>query len=130
MNLSDFLTSINSSKEDLIKKEPVSEKEYIPFVVNKCLSYFPDTIFYANQINTRAGLDKKLQYDYLRLSVSSRKRFSKWIKEEKNDNIDTIQGYYGYSHHRAKEVLGCLTNEQLKTMKDLLKTGGCKNAKQ
>ena len=127
MNLSDFLTSINSSKENLIEKEPLCEKEYIPFVVNKCLSYFPDTIFYANQINIWPGLDKKIQYDYLRLSVSKRKRFSKWFKEEKNDNIKLIQEYYGYSYRRAKEVLDCLTDDNIKTIKDSLKTGGVKS---
>ena len=127
MNLSDFLTSINNSKENLIEKEPLCEKEYIPFVVNKCLSYFPDTIFYANQINVRPGLDKKMQYDYLRLSVSKRKRFSKWFKEEKNDNIKLIQEYYGYSYRRAKEVLECLTDDNIRTIKDSLKTGGVKS---
>ena len=127
MNLSDFLTSINSSKENLVEKEPLCEKEYIPFVVNKCLSYFPDTIFYANQINIRPGLDKKMQYDYLRLSVSKRKRFSKWFKEEKNDNIKLIQEYYGYSYRRAKEVLDCLTDDNIRTIKDSLKTGGVKS---
>jgi hypothetical protein len=127
VNLSDFLTSINSSKENLVEKEPLCEKEYIPFVVNKCLSYFPDTIFYANQINVRPGLDKKMQYDYLRLSVSKRKRFSKWFKEEKNDNIKLIQEYYGYSYRRAKEVLDCLTDDNIKTIKDSLKTGGVKS---
>ena len=126
MNLSDFLTSINTSKEDLLEKEPISEKEYLPFVVNKCLSYFPDTIFYANQINIRHGLDKKMQYDYLRLSVSKRKRFSKWFKEDKDDNIKTIQEYYGWSYRKAKDCLGCLTETELKTMKDSLKTGGVK----
>jgi len=127
VNLSDFLTSINSSKENLMEKDPLCEKEYIPFVVNKCLSYFPDTIFYANQINVRPGLDKKMQYDYLRLSVSKRKRFSKWFKEEKNDNIKLIQEYYGYSYRRAKEVLECLTDDNIRTIKDSLKTGGVKS---
>ena len=127
MNLSDFLTSINSSKENLIEKEPICEKEYVPFVVNKCLSYFPDTLFYANQINALSGMDKRLQYDYLRMSVSKRKRFSKWIKEDKNDNIETIQEYYGYSYRKAKECLGCLSSEQIENMKNSLKTGGVKS---
>jgi len=110
-----------------MEKDPICEKEYIPFVVNKCLSYFPDTIFYANQINVRSSLDKKMQYDYLRLSVSKRKRFSKWFKEEKNDNIKLIQEYYGYSYRRAKEVLECFTDDNIRTIKDSLKTGGVKS---
>ena len=67
-----------------------------------------------------------MQYDYLRLSVSKRKRFSKWFKEDKDDNIKTIQEYYGWSYRKAKECLGCLTETELKTMKDSLKTGGVK----
>ena len=46
----DYLNAINQSKENLIVDE-LSEKEYVPFVVNKGLSYFPDTILYANEMN-------------------------------------------------------------------------------
>ena len=80
--LSEFLNSINISKENLIQKDLKLEKDYLPFVVNKCFSYFLDTIFYANRMNSLPFLDKKMQYDYLLYSTTKRKRFSKWIKNE------------------------------------------------
>jgi len=61
--LSDILNSINQSKENILSKDSRLEKDYVPFVINKCFSYFPDTIFYANKMNQMAFLDKKMQYD-------------------------------------------------------------------
>ena len=115
MNLSDILNSINQTKEDLLK-DPRLEKDYVPFVVNKCFSYFPDTIFYANRMNEVSFLDKKMQYDYLRESISKRKRFSKWIKPEENADIEVIKEVYGYSDARAREVLDLVPMEPLRQM--------------
>ena len=127
MNMSDWLNSINYTKQDLILDNPILEREYVPFIINRSLSYFPDTLFHCNEMNFKHFLTKKMQYDYLRLSVSKRKRFSKWFKEEKNDNIKLIQEYYGYSYRRAKEVLDCLIDDNIRTIKDSLKTGGVKS---
>jgi len=114
--LSDFLNSINQTKQNLISKDPNLEKEYVPFVVNKCLSYFPDTIFYANKMNQSSGLDKKMQYDYYLHSVSKRKRFSKWIKPEENDDIEVVKEVFGYSDARAREVLDLVPIEKLRLL--------------
>ena len=114
--LSDFLNSINQTKQNLISKDPNLEKEYVPFVVNKCLSYFPDTIFYANKMNQSSGLDKKMQYDYYLHSVSKRKRFSKWIKPEENDDVEVVKEVFGYSDTRAREVLDLLPIEKLRLL--------------
>lgn len=114
--LSDFLNSINQTKQNLISKDPNLEKEYVPFVVNKCLSYFPDTIFYANKMNQSSGLDKKMQYDYYLHSVSKRKRFSKWIKPEENNDIEVVKEVFGYSDARAREVLDLVPIEKLRLL--------------
>jgi hypothetical protein len=112
--LSDILNSINQTKENLFTFDPRIEKEYVPFVINKCFSYFPDTIFYANRMNQVSGLDKKMQYDYLISSISKKKRFSKWIKPEENKDIEVIKEVYGYSDQRAREVLDLVSVEDLK----------------
>jgi hypothetical protein len=112
--LSDILNSINQTKENLFTSDPRIEKEYVPFVINKCFSYFPDTIFYANRMNQVSGLDKKMQYDYLLSSISKKKRFSKWIKPEENKDIEVIKEVYGYSYQRAREVLDLVSIEDLK----------------
>ena len=41
MKLTEYLNAINYTKEDLMKDD-LAEKDYVPFVVNRCLSYFPD----------------------------------------------------------------------------------------
>jgi hypothetical protein len=125
-SLGDFLSSINYNKKDLIKQDPLAEKDYLPFVTNRCLSYFPDTVFYANQMNLMPHLDKKMQYDYLREKLSRRSRFSKWTKQEENPDIDAIKQYYGYSIQKAKQILPLLSNEQIAIIKSHLNTGGHK----
>lgn len=121
--LSDFLNSINQTKENLISKDSKLEKEYVPFVINKCFSYFPDTVFYANRMNQMAFLDKKMQYDYYIHSIPKRKRFSKWIKPEENKDIEVVKEVFGYSDTRAREVVDLLPIDKLR---ELVQKGGQK----
>lgn len=121
--LSDFLNSINQTKENLLSKDPRLEKEFVPFVINKCFSYFPDTLFYANRMNEMAHLDKRMQYDYLMASIIKRKRFSKWIKPEESADIEAVKEVYGYSDQRAREVLDLLPMEKIR---ELTQKGGQK----
>lgn len=121
--LSDILNSINQTKENLLSKDPRLEKDYVPFVINKCFSYFPDTIFYANRMNQNSFLDKKMQYDYYIHSISKRKRFSKWIKPEENKDLEVIKEVYGYSDARAREIIDILPIDKLR---ELVQKGGQK----
>ena len=127
MKLGDFLTSINYSKEDLFSDDiEYAEKSYPAFVVNRCLSYFPDTIIHANEMNRLNGLDTKMQYDYYRFAVRKRKRFSKWLKEEKQDDLELVKEYYNYSNERAKEALRVLTEKDLDGIRESSFKGGVK----
>lgn len=119
----DFINSINHTKEHLIVDE-WSEKQYLPFIVNKGLSYSADTVIPANEMNSRPHLDKSLQYSFLINIIRSRKRFNKWIKPEKIEALEVIKDYYGYSTKKAQEVLPILSKEQLNTLKQKLQKGG------
>ena len=119
----DFINSINHTKSNLIVDE-WSEKQYVPFLVNKGLSYSADTVIPANEMNSRSHLDKMLQYHFLINIIRSRKRFNKWIKPEKIEALEVIKDYYGYSTKKAQEVLQILTTEQINTLKLKLKKGG------
>jgi sulfur transfer protein SufE len=88
------------------------EKEYVPYVVNKSLSYFTDTLLYANEINKYGFLDNKMQYEYLLHSVRQGKRFSKWAKKDSSAVIDCISKYYQVNHKRAEEYASVLTESQ------------------
>ena len=123
MNLSEVLNAINYDKTPLLEDD-LQEKAYVPFVINRSLSYFPDTILYANQVNHYNQLDKKMQFDYLRLSLRPRKRFSKWIKSQEEDDLQLIKDHYNYSNERATEVLRVLTPNQIEDIRSLYNYGG------
>ena len=125
MNHFDYLNSINYSKENIMH-DNLDEKAYNSFMVNRGLSYFNDTVIYANEMNKYAHIDSKLQYDFLRTLIRKRKRFSKWTKEDKNSDIDLIKEYYGYSKEKAFQVLPLLSKDQLAHISKKLSKGGRK----
>ena len=127
--LGDFLTSINTSKHNIMEDDPMTENEYVPFVVNRTLSYFPDTVMYANELNTRSHLDNKLQFDYLLNSIRLKKRFSRWLKPEKNADIDAIKEYYSCSYRKAHEIAQILSGDQLSHIYKSMKRGGLTHGK-
>lgn len=125
MSFFDFLNSINDSKKDLLKEDPLSEKDYIPFMVNRGLSYFGDTVLYANEMNMKSNVPKKWQYHFYLYGIKKKKRFSKWHKKDpSSDDLKLIMNEYGYSAKKAMEALSILTEDQLKTIRDKYYTGG------
>ena len=62
-NMSPFelIKSISSTKKDILE----NEKDYNAFMVNRGLSYFPDTVLYANEMNKFHHLGGRLQYSFL-----------------------------------------------------------------
>jgi len=125
--LKDYLNAINHTKERLLDSEDEEwEKKYPPFVVNKCVYPFQDTIMLVNEINQLPHLDKKLQFDFLINSVRSRRRYTPWLKANKLDNLEDVKAYYGYSNEKAKQSLDILTDEQIAEIKKKLYKGGAK----
>ena len=120
----EFTKTINDTKHNLMDEDPEVEKDYIPFLVNRSLGYFMDTIMYANEMNQKNSLDHKLQYDFLLNIIRPRKRFSKWLKKSKDDNIDLVKKFYGYSYTKAKDVVDILSEDQLKYIRSKLDIGG------
>ena len=119
----DYVNSINISKKDIMCDD-ISEKGYPAFMVNRALSYFNDTVLFANEMNINHNIDNKLQYDFLRTIIKKKKRFSKWLKPDQVDAVDVIKEYYGYSNEKAKSVLPLFTPDQLSELKSKLNRGG------
>lgn len=120
MKLTDYLNSINYEKNDLFAEDPeMAEKEYAPFVVNRCLSYFTDTILLSNQMNRHPDLSKKMQYDYLKESIRKRKRFSKWIKNEVSDDLKLVVEHFNCSIPKARDIMPLLSDEFMSSLRDL-----------
>lgn len=122
--LKDFLSDINHKKENLMDLYPDSVEHYPPYIVNRCLSGFVDTILYSNLMNVNNHIDKKLQYDFYINSIRSKKRFSPWLKKERLDDLDLIKQYYNYSDEKARIALKILSLEQIDYIRSKMTTGG------
>lgn len=124
MNPFDFLNSINDNKQDLFT-DPQAEKDYNAFMVNRGLSYFPDTILYGNEMNRNFDMPKEWQFQFLRLSIPKKKRFSKWHKKDSaTDLLKLIMKHYKYSEKRAYEVINILSPTQIEEIRASYETGG------
>lgn len=119
----DYITSISQSKKDMMEDEQ-GEKDYSAWMVNRGLSYFPDTILYANEMNRMAHLPSKLQYTYLINIIRPRKRFSKWVKKKEDSDLEAVMRCYGYNIDKAKSALSILSPDQVKKIKEKLDEGG------
>lgn len=125
----DYINAINFTKKDLMtgtENDDLAESGYVPFITNRALSYFPDTILYANEMNMNNHLDNKLQFHYLINSIRPKKRFSKWAKRQEDNDIEALMEYYGYNRTKAEAVISLLSPDQLKDIKKRLNKGGTK----
>ena len=123
--LKDYLNAINYTKEPLLDTEDDQwEKKYPPYIINKCIAPFPDSLMLVNEINQLHHLDKKLQYDFLINSLRARKRYPPWMKAKKLENLEYVKEYYGYNNEKAKSALDILNDEQISAIKTKLNKGG------
>jgi hypothetical protein len=123
MNPFEYLKAINETKKDIMVDD-IAEKEYNPFIINRGLSFFKDTILYANEMNRYHHLDHRVQFDFFINIIRKKKRWSKWIKASDIDNLKLIKEYYGYSNEKAKSALSLMSNEQIEQLKQRIYKGG------
>ena len=125
----DVIKNISQTKVDSTKEDGF-ESAYVPFLINRGLSFFVDTLFYVNEMNLNSHLPKKMQHDYLFNSISAKKRFAKWPKKKDEDeNLELVKQYFGYNNEKAKAVLPLLNETQLTKIKETFIKGGIGNDK-
>lgn len=122
VGLFDFLKDISQEKKDILSED--NESQYSSYMINRFLSMHQTTIMYANEMNIRHFLPKRLQYDYYINSIKKESRFFKYVKEDELQNIELVKEYFGYSKARAKEVLPLLSQSDIEYMKVKLSKGG------
>ena len=123
MNTFEFVNDITNGKSNIMVDD-ITERAYNPYMVNRSLSYFHDCVLMANEMNINHQLDKRLQFDFLINIVRKKKRFSKWAKAQKSDDIEVIQEYYGYSNNKARQIHSLLSSEQIDELKKKVNRGG------
>ena len=125
MNPFEFANAINYTKKNIMIDD-VAEKAYAPYMVNRQLSYFPDTVLAANEMNRCHHVDNRLQFDFFINIIRKRKRFSKWFKPEQISDLDAVKIYYGYSNEKARQIITLLSTEQINELKRKVAKGGRK----
>jgi len=120
----EILPSLLENNNNQIECEE-DEKSISPYMINKALGSHIDTILYANEMNRRHFLDKKLQYDYLFHSIRKYKRkYQKWMKYNESKDIQLIKEYYSYSTKQAEQVFPLLSKSDLEYITEKLDKGG------
>ena len=120
----DFINAITENKKDLFE-DPQASKDYTPFMINKGLSFYPDTILYANEMNQRVVIPTQWQFEFLKNSIIKKKRFSKWHKKDvQPEQVRLVMKHYKYSEKRAYEIIELLTPNQIEEIRLSYETGG------
>ena len=121
-----FLNSINSTKQNVLLEDTNGkiEQAYNSYIINKSLSYFPDTIMQSNTVNMYFNLDNRMKYDFLLNSIRKRKRFTPWVKSTAEENIEVIKMYFNVGNEKANEILSLLNENHINKIKEQLSKGG------
>jgi hypothetical protein len=102
------------------EKQEIDES-YNQFLINRFFSYHIDTILYAAEAASFCqDIDNSLHREYYLNSVKKRKRYSKWYKSEKEENLEIISEYYNCSINKAMDILRILSEEQLEYLKKMI----------
>ena len=125
MKLFDYLNAITYNKKDVIEDDPIIEKFYPAYQVNKTLSQNLDCILYVNEMNLRPSCDEKLQFDYLINNIRKRvRKAEKWLTPESLTDIDCIKEYYNYSDEKARRVLNIFPADEIVMIREIVQKGG------
>ena len=107
-----FVAEINGKKNTAIFT-PETAAQYVPFVINRSLSYFVDTVLAANEMNIHHDLPKDLQFKYLCGAVSSRSRFGKWATPTVDKNAPIVARHFGCGMGEAADIIATISRDEL-----------------
>lgn len=123
-NIWNWYNSINLTKNNLLESDNI--KEYVPYVINKSLSYHIDSILLCNEMNRLNHIPTGSQYQFYFYCLPKRNRYSKWEKEKKIEDIDLIKLYYDVNDSKAYEIQEILSKKQIEYIKNKLENCGIK----
>lgn len=125
----EVIPSILHTKKQVFETAEEADSFYLKnsYIINKTLSMYADTVFYANLINFFWQLDGKLKHDFFMSVVRGYRRKFNYAKSEKLSNsLKAVKEYYGVSDSKAKEYLSLLNDEQIHEITKRLEKGGVK----
>ena len=122
-----FVLAITETKENLFDNEEVG-KQYNSFLVLRALSYHVDCVHYANEMNQNHELPNDMQFEFLKLNIPPKKRYSKWEKRpEILEDLNIIRERYECSMRKAGEFYSIFTEPELEVLRKMYNKGGIQN---
>jgi hypothetical protein len=119
----EIIPSILQTKKVMVT--PENERDYVPFVVNKALSFHKDCVLLANEMNLRPNTDGLLQYHFYLNTIRAYKRdYQQWVKKETVEDLEVLKEYYHFSNDKAKDALAILSHDQIDEIRKKLDKGG------
>ena len=105
----------------------LDEKQYVPFVINKGLSFEQSYVAYADIMNTYPDLPARMQCQFYYNVLPKGKKYSKWLKSEADGNEATvllIQNYFSINKKLAEQYCQLLNDEQIEIIRKRSDQGG------
>lgn len=121
----DIIKSIQEKTE--FPLEEWNEKEYIPFVINKSMSFIKEYIPYVDAMNMYPDLPAKMQCLFYYHAIPRGKKYSKWLKDETvrdSSLIEMIAKEYGINIRLAEQYLKLLDDEKIEIIRKRNDCGG------
>ena len=116
----DYVKAFNSKKE--IEFE---EKTYLPFIVNRALSFQRDTVLLANEMNMYSGLPTKAQFDFYMKGVPKGNRYGKWEKmAETTEVVEMLKVRYNINNQVATKYASLLSDSDVQQLRESNEKGG------
>ena len=98
--------------------------KYSKFLVLRGLSNYYDTVLLANEMNLYPNIPGEYQFHFLKSLITKKKRWSKWSKKKKVDNIEIVKQSYKVSDDKAIGILELLSPDQLDQLTYNMRHGG------
>ena len=97
---------------------------YNPFLTNRAMAGFIDTIMFAEEMNQHHQLSPQLQYDFYYYGVRKGSRFDPIPKPIEPEGLEVVMAYFGYSKQKASEVMSLLSKQDILSMIQSMDKGG------
>lgn len=98
-------------------------KDYNQFLINKALSYFPDTLPLVDYLNQHKNIPDEAHFKFLRATVRPQMRRSKWPKPAVSKELKAIMEYFNISQTAAEQYITVLSPERIQSIIDAFETG-------
>lgn len=121
--INEFFNAISYDKENIFTDNEFIA-DYPQFIINRIFSYFPDTVFIANEMNIRVGISNKNHFMFMMEFVSKRRRKQIYSRKDKNKDLILVSECYNVSIEKAYDYLKILSSDQIKYIEMVSDVGG------